>query len=107
MFTRLTCHVLAGACSALFLQTLALEAKNVSDDGVVTLEHVRQVAATHDNVDETALDHLSEQSAPRRPRKKKTKLDASLKDSAVQEAVAASAAASYRPEITVDEEDYD
>lgn len=53
---------------------------------------------------------MREQTAPKRPRKKKPKLDNDVKDSAVRDAIDASGAtavASFRPEITVDDEEYD
>ena len=80
-----------------------------NDSAIITLENVCEAAAKHNFLD-GALDGVSEQSAPRRPRKKKAKLDHSVKDSAVQEAMAvsgATAVASLRPEVTVDDEEYD
>jgi hypothetical protein len=105
----LTVSCIVGACSALFVQKLASEAKNSLDGSVVMVEDVRRAAKKHDFL-EGALDDVTEQSAPKRPRKKKPKLDTAVKDTTVQEAIvvsAATAVATYRPEITVDEEDYD
>lgn len=101
----------AGACSALFLQSLVSDAKEMKNDSaIITLENVCEAAAKHSFLD-GALDGVSEQSAPRRPRKKKAKLDHSVKDSAIQEAMAVcgatAAVASLRPEVTVDDEEYD
>lgn len=93
----------------MFLHSLAAEAKNSSDDSIVTLEHVRQSSTKH-GILEGVLDHTTEQSAPKLPRKKKRKLANDLKDTAVQNAVVASdatAVASFQQEITVDEDDYD
>lgn len=97
-----------GTCSALFLQKIIANAKEAAgEDSVVTLEHVREAASQHDFL-EGVLDDVDEASAPKRPRKKKPKLDKNVKDSVVQDAIIASAAAaSIRPEITVDEEEYD
>jgi len=98
-----------GACSALFLQSLVSEAKALSNDSSITLENVREASAKHNFLD-GALNSVTEQSAPRRPRKKKAKLDHNVKDFAVQEAMAVSGAtgvAPLRPEVTVDDEEYD
>lgn len=99
-----------GAFSALFIQKLASDAKELSkDDSIVTLENVRQAAQEHDFL-KGVMDNVTEQSAPKRPRKKKPKLDSSVKDVAVKKAMvdsAATAAASFQPEVTLDEDDYD
>jgi len=75
----------------------------------VTLENVREASTRHDFLDR-ALEGVRGQSAPKRPRKKKPKLDNDVKDTAVQDAIVASAptsVASFQPEITVDDEEYD
>jgi len=75
----------------------------------VTLENVREAATNYDCLEGEIFDSVTEQSAPKRPRKKKPKLDATVKDKVVQDAIITSdaTAASFQPEITVDEEEYD
>lgn len=110
LYSSLTYLYSSGACSALFLQKIALEAKESSDGSVVTLENVRQASTKHDFLEGVVLDGVREQSAPKRPRKKKPRLDSDVKDTAVQQAMvasAATAAASFQTEIKVDEEEYD